>query len=357
MKFLLGSLAKALATGCLAAALLLALALPPALAESSTGWQPKLNYIGHGDWSPKQSATDSQTQPLIGQGVPGLYYPPYITNDPKPDAVCSLFATATVDVILEWVPSFGAPDPPQSEQQKIYVKITSSASASADWTSGHSPSVTLTADNGMAGAITGDAKFNSSGGVRLVQAAVSRGADGKWRANAGSYTLSAKAEVQPYRYQVYFNSYGYIWEKAQVGLNLAAEKDTRAVAISRRGARSETTDAEGNKHGDTIYSYYATVFSPYGAQTGPMKNWQEFDASFIGNWSYTDAYGFGGSQTIPDVSWLWSPGYSGATWEWNKWLVSYGSQNWDIDTWKGKTGPVGAAHCTDELIFAADYAG
>lgn len=126
-----------------------------------------------------------------------------------------------------------------------------------------------------------------------------------------------------------------------VGVSVGATvaKDTRSASLSRRGARGEVVDGSGNTHGDTIYSHLAKIWTDGGLISGLVENWQQFDVTLNGSWSLAwDAHG----NVVPNVDWFWRPAHSQATVYWNKWLVGQGNQIWDIDAWKGVTGPVSA---------------
>jgi hypothetical protein len=98
--------------------------------------------------------------------------------------------------------------------------------------------------------------------------------------------------------------------------------DDRAVSIGRSGARGEITDSNGNKHGDTTYSYLRIW--DYGQDL--MTNWQPFAGAYSGSWTSS-------------TSVAWSPAYSGATSTSNQVSMPFGSMNLG-NGWEGiPTGP------------------
>ena len=94
-------------------------------------------------------------------------------------------------------------------------------------------------------------------------------------------------------------------------VSVTAQIDNYKVTLSRDGARGETQDADGTKHGDTIYSYIDTETPATGlAGTGgsPIttdnENWQTFQPEFIGDWNFPQ-----GSTPY----WEWTPSESDDT--------------------------------------------
>ena len=101
----------------------------------------------------------------------------------------------------------------------------------------------------------------------------------------------------------------------------------RGLTLTRKDARGETTDADGTKHGDTIYSYTSSTT----AENPPMSNSlidqvinvQEFHPVFSGTWTLeksTNYYGVSGSY--PSVTYNWSPNHSQDRWDVGYWAVT-----------------------------------
>lgn len=89
-------------------------------------------------------------------------------------------------------------------------------------------------------------------------------------------------------------------------MGYSAQVDSYQVTLSRDGARGETQDPDGTKHGDTIYSYGDYINTE---DTGLEKrtdylNWQTFQPNFVGNWSFPQ-----GSSPY----WAWTPSESDDT--------------------------------------------
>ena len=81
--------------------------------------------------------------------------------------------------------------------------------------------------------------------------------------------------------------------QASIDLSYSPSVDTRKLTLHRAGAINETTDEDGNVHGDTTFSY---LTQPSNTLT---TNSQVFHPTFEGSWT--------NGTSSPDVTWAWTP--------------------------------------------------
>ena len=313
--------------------LLLSLAMPPAIAQSSsTQWVPTYQASG------TNTSEDTFANPAP---APTLWSPNWTGGFTSGYQFGHVVSDGTVAATLAW-PSAGSPPPDQ--QRSLPVLETASAFINRRSTAGGP----LLADDGFGDPLGPSSPWNPmalrASGSHLTLVPVSQGTDGKWRAVVPARHLGMEAGLAG---QGHGNG-------NEIGGAYSVQQDTRAVTITRFNARQtgkvlspdgkqygEWVDPDGTGHGDTIYSYTRTTNStnPYsGPETNfeDIINWQYFEAMFSGDWPVVLSGTF-----PPDVTWSWNPGESDDDWGFAKWSMVHGNINVvDGDAVGTKTGTV-----------------
>ncbi len=110
--------------------------------------------------------------------------------------------------------------------------------------------------------------------------------------------LGATATVDGGRVLSHYDEMMGSWDEylpggTQLSLTYNAQIDTRKLFLHRANAINETTDEDGNVHGDTTFSY---LTQPSNTLT---TNSQVFHPTFEGSWT--------NGTSSPDVTWAWTP--------------------------------------------------
>ena len=112
------------------------------------------------------------------------------------------------------------------------------------------------------------------------------------------------------------------------GINLAHDQPfsvnvtQRGLTITRPGAHDEKVSANGNKSGDTVYSYNS--YTPKYSVATPNLNTQTFTIGFLGTWSIATS-GTNNPVSQPNVNFTWTPNESDDTYNTGIWQVPFGT--------------------------------
>lgn len=348
--------------------------------------------------------------PLADSSIPGLWVSSRngLLSSDGPDVSVTSGASGQVQVSLHayflWRPGYdcdnppSGPPPPPPPTASFLLQTQLSASYSASYqrqpfASGPDPTAGISAQaqvqdgyGELAQVIApappypysyGSYGVNGTapaGGLHLVTVGVQT-VGGK-----GIYTINLSGSAQAQAANS-LNGANFVGEaSATATLNGGAKHDSRAVTLSRNGARQvnkvagpngqvygEWVDPDGTGHGDTTYSYWAEYNDP-GPFGGPgidnFLNWQTFQPNFKGTWPlWPTTWNYSGdtagnwwwytgdpndplytsdventdgetalarTQNAPAVTWSWLPNET-ADWElYGKWSAPDGSgTGWD----------------------------
>lgn len=184
--------------------------------------------------------------------------------------------SGTITATFTWAPAFPSEQPPSSVIVKQYCR--------AGYFSGDFVEVppTGSASNGL-----GDPEIKHQGtqttpdGTLYNGSGVSEGTHYQVKQNPGTgFTVTCSPNASGTM------SDPILGAPVVAEVRYQAADLTKAVSISRGGnPRYETADADGTKHGDTIYSWKHWT-DDWGIQyCGEFINWQPFSASRLGTWS------------------------------------------------------------------------
>ena len=293
-----------------------------------------------GDWVVSYETSSSPTvseHGLVNKSEPGQEgwayayansYAPYVTPGTitmPPNAKSRAFVTMTVKVSADWVSN---PDEPNDRPpDKLYLVETASCSAGVPAHDLYSPTnrpigvevltisnpvveTTRTSDDGRA-------KY-SDGPPKITQY------DNPERKThfdlvTRTFTAEAVAIIPPVDHSDRDGQ--FIASGAGVNVGYSAYVYSKGVFLSREGAHHETIDADGNWHGDTIYSRRSSGSDAFWTSDG--LNWQLFNAIRTGTWDYSK------------TTWTWQPAYSEANFYSNQWAMVHGGTYWYNGMLKG----------------------
>ena len=199
--------------------------------------------------------------------------------------------SATVTPFFRWVPGSNPSAPPSI----LRAVITSAAYGGGEDGGADQPPV-VSADNGFGDGpapwwVDYNAEIDAlSVGSHLVQ----KDPQGQTLISLPPKTLSAAG------------GWANDWWNISTAVNYEATVDNYVVTLSRDGARGETQDPDGTKHGDTIYSYgdYINTEDTGLEERTDCLNWQTFHPNFIGNWNFPPG---------SNPGWAWTPDESDDT--------------------------------------------
>jgi hypothetical protein len=246
----------------------------------------------------------------------------------------SLAMEGPITFKFEWLPTASNPNPPN--ELRLLKTVSATAKANGD----RIDSVAVSASTGESknsyyykvgpyvdpatGRRVAEHIVQSQSLIRKVGSFANPLTSFEISASPSAFTsgyVGTETVVHPY-YGIFTRKGNVISSPVSIGAGV--KEDTRTVAIYRAWAVNETVDSEGNTHGHTTYSYVNKNVKSGDFYIGDIENpnWQPFNSQYNGFWN------FGNTSSPPtEVSWSWSPQYSGATKYTNSWLIPYGNQN------------------------------
>jgi hypothetical protein len=254
--------------------------------------------------TPQNFSHPESSPPGLAYSVPTLGYD---INSCTSTIPATIQGQVTITTTLTWVGD-GLPPP----KTPVYLKET------ANTTVYFGPNGSATADDGF-GDPTPNPNDVVSSGSHLTQHDGSSGTITLIRTLTCSATGTVGNQSGP----------GNGTSGVGVMFNYSVAEDNRGVTLTRQGAHGETVDAEGNRHGDTLYSYYQSTYGGDFGQviTQNIINWQYFTANVVGSWlQYLD----GTTYPLLSFTWTWTPNESQDTWNNGIWSMPDGQLAVDI---------------------------